>query len=591
MVTANRPSFQARSTNTDYKSLVQTTLANSLLDYYMREKRMASVLHRAVEYAVVLGSGFIKMEWNATSGERVDFNEETQTIIYEGDVEFTNLSPYDVWMDSSKEDVDQLDWIVTRSWKNKFDLVAKYPEHQEQIKALQTKSDLLKMKLQSNNEEKTDDVPVYEFWHKRTEAMPDGRYMLYLEDDLVLVDAAMPYRRLPVYRISPSDILGTPFGYTTMFDLLPIQDAINSLYSAALTNQNAFAVQNILIPENSNVTVSQLGGALNAISYNPQDVPGGGKPESLNLTHTPAEIFNFMQQLEQVMETLSGVSSVVRGNPESSLKSGTALALVQSQAIQFISGLQQQYIHLIEDLGTGLIDILKDFAAAPRVAAIVGKSNRTEMKEFKGEDLKSVSRVVVDVGNALSQTVAGRVQIAEQLLQMMPERMTPQSYISVMNTGKLETLTSGIHDELLLIKSENETLVDGSTPVMAIATDDHQLHIKEHRSVLADPVLRQDAELVARTLAHMQEHITALREVDPDLLVAMQQQPLGPEGGSPAAPGAEGANQAGMGGPQAQPDQMAAGQLANSTGSMPQIPTPPDIGQPLTAQELPLTSG
>ena len=126
---------------------------------------------------------------------------------------------------------------------------------------------------------------------------------------------------------------------------------------------------------------------------------------------------------------------------------------------------------------------------------------------------------------------------------------------------------------------------------MAIATDDHQLHIKEHRSVLADPVLRQDAELVSRTLAHMQEHITALREVDPDLLVAMQQQPLGPEGGSPAAPGQEGANAQGMGGPQAQPDQMAAGQLANSTGSMPQIPSPPDIGQPLTAQEIPLTSG
>jgi hypothetical protein len=32
MVTANRPIMEARATNTDYKSLVQTNLANGLLD-------------------------------------------------------------------------------------------------------------------------------------------------------------------------------------------------------------------------------------------------------------------------------------------------------------------------------------------------------------------------------------------------------------------------------------------------------------------------------------------------------------------------------------------------------------------------------
>ena len=53
------------------------------------------------------------------------------------------------------------------------------------------------------------------------------------------------------------------------------------------------------------------------------------------------------------METLSGVNSVARGNPEASLQSGTALAMVQSQALQFMSGLQQSYIQLIEDVGTG----------------------------------------------------------------------------------------------------------------------------------------------------------------------------------------------------------------------------------------------
>jgi hypothetical protein len=72
MITATRPTMEARAVNTDYKSLVQTKLANGLLDYYMREKRLERYLKTAVEMAIVLGSGYIKMEWNATGGEIFD---------------------------------------------------------------------------------------------------------------------------------------------------------------------------------------------------------------------------------------------------------------------------------------------------------------------------------------------------------------------------------------------------------------------------------------------------------------------------------------------------------------------------------------
>lgn len=580
MVTANRPSFQARSINTDAKSLIQAKLANSLLDYYMREKRLEKNLRLAVEYAIVMGSGYIKMEWNATTGEIYDYNEDTQTPQYEGDVMFTNLSPYDVVFDSTKETTD-LDWVIVRSWKNKFDIAAKYPELADKIKGLQTKSDKEKFKLMGGLSDETVDIPMYEFYHNRTESMPEGRYLLYLDDDIVLSDAPMPYRKLPVYRISPSDILGTPYGYTSMFDLLPLQDAINSLYSIALTNQNAFGVQNIYVPRGADISLSQLSGGLNIIEGNAQ----AGKPEPLNLTQTPAEIFNFMQQLIGDMETLSGVSSVARGQPEPSLKSGNALALIQNQSLEFVSGLQGQYVQMMEDIGSGLIDLLKDFASVPRVAAITGKHNKTEMKKFKGEDIDSISRVIVDVGNALAMTTAGRVQIAEQLLQMMPEQMSPQKYISIMNTGELDSLTQGAFDDTVLTQTENEHLTEGITDVIALAFDDHILHINEHKSVVADPVLRQDAALVDRTLKHIEEHIRLLRETDPDMLVAMKQQPLGPVGGSPAAPPGPGEdpNAGGMGGPQATPDEQAASQnaAANTAGPLPTQPNlPPALNQP-----------
>lgn len=532
MVTSSRPSFQARATNTDSRSLIQASLANSLLDYYLREKRLEKYLRTAVEYAVVLGSGFIKMEWNATSGKIYEINEETHAPIYEGDVEFRNLSPFDVVFDTTKESILDMDWVLCRTFKNKFDLAAKFPEFADKIKGLQTKSQIFLYKIDMMGFEDTDDVPIYEFYHKRTEAMEDGRYLMFLDEDIVVMDTPMPYRTLPVYRMAPAEILGTPYGYTPMFDLLPIQEAVNSLYSTILTNQHTFGVQNIYVPRQADISFKTLEGGLNIIEGNAQ----AGKPEAMNFTQTPAEVFQFLKTLETQMETISGVNSVARGNPEASLKSGSALALVQSMALQFISGLQQQYVNMLEDVGTGLINMLKDFAAVPRVAIIAGEVNKNYIeKEFKGDDLSNINRVIVDVGNPLANTKSGRLQMASELIQYGIVE-TPQDYFTVLNTGQLGTMVDGVQDELDLIKKENEQLVNGQGVVTAIAIDEHLKHIRGHRSVLSDPTLRQEPEIAQKVLAHIQEHVNLLRTTDPALLTIIGEQPLGPPAGSPPGP-------------------------------------------------------
>lgn len=584
MVTSNRPAMQARATNTDYKSLVQTRLANDLLDYYMRDKRLEKYLKTAVEYAIVMGAGFIKMDWNATSGEVFDYNEETNTPIYEGDVEFTNLSPFDVVVDSTKEGQNH-DWILCRTFKNKFDLSAKYPELKNKINGLPTKTDIYKYRFDVMTNQTTDDVPVHEFYHKRTESMPDGRYILFLTPEVVLMDTALPYRSLPIYRISPADILGTPYGYTPLFDILPIQDCINSLYSTIMTNQHAFGVQNIYVPRGADVTFSALEGGLNIIEGNAQM----GKPEAMNLTATPPEVFNFLKMLEQAQETISGVSSVARGNPEASLKSGTALALVQSMTLQFISGLQQSYVELIEDVGTGLINMLKDFASVPKVAMIAGKSNKAYLEHtFTGDDLSQVNRVIVDVGNPIARTTAGKVQIATELIQYGIIK-TPEEYMTVLNTGNLSTLNEYQQNELLLIRAENEKLAQGED-ITTLAVDQHLMHIKEHKGVLADPDLRRDPNLVQRTLAHINEHIELLRSTDPGLLSIIGEQPLGPMAGSPpSSPPSGGAGLKPNQPPSAQEMSQPAGVAVPAPGpNLPKMPHPPVPFQnmPVTAKQM-----
>ena len=292
------------------------------------------------------------------------------------------------------------------------------------------------------------------------------------------------------------------------------------------------------------------------------------------------------------METISGVNSVARGNPEASLKSGNALALVQSQALQFMNNLQQSYIMMIEDVGTGLVELLQDFAEVPRIAEIAGVSNKTKMQEFTGEDLESVRRVVVDVGNALSQSTAGRTQMADNLIQM-GVITNPEQYFSVINSGRIDTMTEGANNQALLIKAENERLADGETDVIATAVDKHSYHIREHMNILADPDLRLDPNLVAIVLAHIQEHIDLSRTTDPNILAMIGEQSLSPPGGTGVAP--ENVAPIDPNQPQQSPAEMLANPEAqmtapqSSTGlpSPAQPPTGPD-GQSLLPSERPL---
>lgn len=565
MVTGARPALQCRAINTDKKSLIQAKLGNGLLDYYMREMRLEEVLNTAVEYAIVLGSGYVKLEWNSTRGKIVDYvepdpstihelNEDGEPLdkngniiepfaIQEGDLEFDIVSPYDIIFDSTKSYFAKNDWVVVRSTKNKYDLAAKYPELATEIKEVMTVDKMQKGKSSSpySRLNETEDIFVYEFFHKRTESMPNGRYMLYINEELFMEDAVMPYRDLPVYRITPSNIIGTPYGYTNMFDLLPLQEMLNSMYSTAATNINAFGIQSILSPREAGVEFEQVGNGMQFIKYNANS---GGKPEALQLTATSPEVYQMMQLLEKNMETLSGVNSVARGNPEQSLRSGNALALVQAQALQFVNKLENSYVRLMEDVGSGVINLLKDFAHVERVVAISGLNNTTEMKSFKSDDIQSINRVIVDRGNALMNSTAGRAQVAENLLQM-GLITNIEDYLMVLNTGNLNVMTDAKVDNSILIISENEAMIRGEVQ-QAIWSERHSIHIQKHMEVLNDSELKKDGNLSQIILEHVQEHVNLLRTTDPALLQMNGETPIAPAPlpgnmGEQVPPGAAGA--------------------------------------------------
>ena len=173
---------------------------------------------------------------------------------------------------------------------------------------------------------------------------------------------------------------------------------------------------------------------------------------------------------------------------------------------------------------------------------IAGKSNRSKMQQFSGDDLSQISRVSIESANPASMSSAGRMSIADSLLSTGLIKR-PEEYLAVLSTGKLEPILENEEASLLLIRAENEAMSDGRPPV-AMLTDDHRLHILEHRTCLDSPEARANPQLVQIVTAHLEEHLNILRTADPELLMMLGQQPLVPPqvGPNPGAPGGSGPN-------------------------------------------------
>lgn len=507
IITQQKIHYQPKSINTDVESQAQCDLASSLLSYYLTEKRLERNIVQAVSEALMFSEAFIKVEWDATAGD-IYGKTETGATIYEGDLKYTNYNPFDCVRDFTKTSPGQLNWAIVRDFENKYDLAAKFPDLSDKI--VDSSIDTLRVATTTTINilalQESDNICVYTLLHSPSPALPNGRYTRCLENGTVLQDGPLPYNKLNLFRIAPDEERGTIFGFTVGFDLLPIQESLDILYSTVISNQSAFGVQNLMAPKGHDLSVSQLAGGMNLLEMDYKL----GEVKALQLCATPSEVFGFMQSLERLAETISGIDSLTRGNADQAMKagmSGSALALIQSMAIQFSAGLQRSFVKLAEDVGTASIDILKVFAAVPRVAEIVGKSKRPLMKEFTGKDLSSVNRVQIDLGNPVLATVAGKANLADILLEKgMIEN--PDQYIQVLSTGRLEPVIEGKQAQLLLIKAENEQLSQG-VQQRVLATDNHQKHILEHTCILSNPDIRKrpDDPVVLVTLEHIMEHM------------------------------------------------------------------------------------
>jgi len=587
ITTHDKLAFEPQPVNNDYTTAAQVTLAKGILNDYAKNRSMDQYVDRTAENCYIFGEGSIVKLFNENLGDIKFVDSDNQKIYRKGDIQFIKVNPTNLIRDIHIQNFEDNQWFIVRLFANKYDLAAQYPEKAKDICEHSISQDWDNTRITATRGEKSDLIPLFLAFHKKTSSLPFGRQIFFLDGNTWLEDGHLKYREFPVYTMMPAPVESINFGYSTAFDLLPLQQVLDIIDGGCATNLSNFMVSNILVPEGCNLGVADLIGSMNLLKYNATS----GKPEALNLVEFPKEAVSFRAFIVQRMEVLAGINSTNRGQADEKITSGTMAALYASQAIHFNSRFQKAYAQFAGQLASGILYDLQDHPEDMRTGLVAGKGNRSYLKEFYGKDVNMIDRVTVSLGSAFLQTDAGKTQVAQDLLNS-PSGLDPKEYLEVLETGTLEPLIEGPHREMMLIKGENEKLSDGGMAKAAIS-DDHPTHILEHKNVIADPGLRlsddpKAGKIVTNTLTHIAEHEQLMQQciqTRPILASVLKIMPQAPQ------PPAHGMPQKRPGMPVGAPKPQIPVGRAPGGARPPQRAPQPTGGRPMPKAKMPISGG
>ncbi len=537
IVTKEKLSFNALAERRGSDVVQETRLGNSLSNQIVDDEGVDQKGSILAEGALVDGMAFLKSSWHTGKGQL--WTAKAGVGLYSGGVEISNLSMLDVRWNWRMGDWMTVPWAEAKVKRNRWDLCAQFPKLAREIQSLSAADDASATDSDYSTADDEDMVTVYEFYHRPCPSLPNGRMIFYSDHKTIYHDGKNEYGSIPIEPMIPERINKYLLGHPMFSNLLPAQEMLDHSFSAVATNQSAFAVQNILSPRGANLSVHDIAG-MNFISYTPQNIPGGGKPEPMQLTQSAPETFKFIDLLHAHMGQIARVSGALRGAPPPGVTSGTAIATLTTNAIEFISSTSGSYKDCIERTMMHSINAYRRFATVKHIVFMAGRGFETYKKTFVGKDLDPITKVKLVRSNPLMQTVTGRSDLADRLVKNKLIKST-KDYVGVLEGEPLNKLYSTELSESDLIESENELLTEGKGPedVPVLASDDHPEHLRKHSALLNDPYVRTNSKRTKAVTDHMLEHYNKAKDTDP-FLMGMIRTGMMPEGGPPPPAGAGG---------------------------------------------------
>ena len=546
MACKNRPAFQAQAVNTDYASLAQIEASDTMVSYFYDDVFGERKEREVVKIEGLYGKAYTELSWDPDDGEIIQYDEQIPSELgpitvkqtgRAGKLRIDRRYPWEVVCEPYRSEHDEHLWReIIRPKRSKVEYQARYPLYAKQIEESHLVPPLYEYSIPGADPMQTEAeglCSVRVFYHARTMAMPEGRYVIYV-NDVQVEDEALPIDVIPVIPFMSCELHGTSFGISDLWNLIPLEQISNQVLSDVATNLEAFGRPSLALVEGSDIDIDALANGQKIVF-----VPPGkdSQPQPIKFPEMPAFSLKAIELFRQYKQSLSGLNAIARGDTSTNITSGAHAALYSQIAVEAQSERSLNLDLHRERIGNCIISYLKKFAKHPQLVAVAGVDERPYMQYFTEKDWDGIKRVKIKTANPMLKTQAGRIQLVDLLKDFpgMPFK-DPQQIVELIVSGQFKPMYSTTRTSEMRIRAENEALMKGPAleqvpgpvdlvtgqpsmkqvvqDVPVFATDNATSHIFGHLDGLNSPAAIQDPKIRTAFLTHILDHISTARDGD-----------------------------------------------------------------------------
>jgi len=523
-----KPHVDVLPTNDEFEDKNAAKAVKLLINHLWYINDMDTLIQRMQRNARIFGESFLFIEWDKHAGDlhpiwvaardgKIDldeYDEQGQVIIDEegkpkkidlgkpiktGDIKYSIEVPWRIHL-QRKNKIEEVEYCFKTSVSPTEDLKLEYKKFKKKIKSTKNmkvldQEDLMDQLLEEN-------TMIHEFFHKPTQHCPEGIYVKFT-DDVILESHRYPYSHesLPFVRLTDMDIPENLNGVSSYELVRPMQNMHNNLSTLLAKNIYLTGHAKWVMPRGA-CKIESLGNDSTIVQYQ-----GAVAPQMLQVKPNPSEAYNFRNHLVQEMGQVYGVQGVSRGAPPAGITAGVALQFLNEQEQERATSDVAKHNEMIQRIARKTISVAGDYYAPDdgRMLRIVGKDNQYSIRHFDSANLSKDYDVRVQVGSALPESKAGKIQRIIEIMQMKPDLLSNERWIDLLEFGDTEKMNTLLTSAVKAAESENEDILAGKPTGDPETWEDHIIHWKTHVRSLQSRSFKEETPVEIRMV--MIEHI------------------------------------------------------------------------------------